>query len=97
MIWINCLRFVSARPRVAQPDRRAIFRVGRACSSVRIEPRDISKVGRGVPRVLDHLTIGSSDRGSCCFGEPRRGSMIGINELRSMSAQPRSQLRFRAP
>src|SRR6202000_502299 len=32
--------------------------------------------------VLRHLTIGSSDRGGNIFAEPKRESMIGINQLR---------------
>jgi len=32
------------------------------------------------------LTIGSSERGSIVFGEPRRESMMGINQLRLVSA-----------
>ena len=35
------------------------------------------------------LTIGSSDRGCWVFGEPRRESMIGINQIRLWSTQPR--------
>jgi hypothetical protein len=35
------------------------------------------------------LTSGSSDRASIIFGEPMRESMIGINQLRLMSAHPR--------
>ena len=35
------------------------------------------------------LTIGSSDRGGCMFGEPRRESMTGINQLRFSAKQPR--------
>jgi hypothetical protein len=35
------------------------------------------------------ITIGSSDRGGCIFGEPGRGSMIRINWLRFESSQPR--------
>jgi hypothetical protein len=60
-------------------------------------------LGIGVYAILSHvlltvtrkrpLTIGSSDRGGSVFGEPRRGSMIGINQLRwsathSRVAQP---------
>jgi hypothetical protein len=37
------------------------------------------------------LTIGSSDRGSIIFDEPRRESMIGINQLRS-SASPQARV-----
>ena len=33
--------------------------------------------------------IGSSDRGGSNFGEPRRESMIEINQLRWSVAQPR--------
>jgi hypothetical protein len=35
------------------------------------------------------LTIGSSDRGNCVFGEPRRELMIGINQLHFSVAQSR--------
>src|SRR6266436_3276253 len=35
------------------------------------------------------ITIGSSDRAGRVFGKPRRGSMVGINQLRLMIAQPR--------
>jgi hypothetical protein len=35
------------------------------------------------------LTIGSSDRGSSSFGEPRRESMIAIKQLRLTVAQAR--------
>jgi hypothetical protein len=34
------------------------------------------------------LTIGSSDRGSVVFGEPRRESMIGIKCLRLTLVKP---------
>jgi hypothetical protein len=39
--------------------------------------------------MLMTLTIGSSDRGSIISVEPRRGSMIGIKQLRLSATQPR--------
>jgi hypothetical protein len=39
--------------------------------------------------VRRRLTIGSSDRGVSIFGEPRRESMIGINQFLLASTQPR--------
>jgi hypothetical protein len=38
------------------------------------------------PAAAGRLTIGSSERGAIIFGEPRRESMMGIKQLRLMSA-----------
>jgi hypothetical protein len=43
----------------------------------------------GLPSVMIFRTIGSSDRAVSVFGEPRKESMIGINQFRFKLARPR--------
>ena len=60
------------------------------------ERRAVSNVGeRGCSFVGCHLTTAWSDHGGRVFGEPGRGSMMEINQLRFSSAQPASLKRDR--
>jgi hypothetical protein len=62
-------------------DLLSIFRRGSICCNAASYQGE-AEHGEGSPaaKLVPHLTIGSSDRGSCGFGEPRRESMMWMRE-----------------